>query len=963
MEFAQFKKQAGIALLGTAFLLSGSDSQAALLASDIYPADLRCEYLSNPLGMDLDTPRLYWKVQTDRSKAHGLTQSAYQIQVATQVEMLKEDNPDLWDTGIVKSSETTHIEYQGAPLEYPMSCYWRVRVADQSGGWSDWSQPANWVMGPMDNDDWTASWVGSSEIFEPKKDLFEPNMANPWIRNTYELPAIPDSAFLYVASVGYHEVYINGVKVGDEVLVPNVSNLKIGHTRYKTYDIVPYLKKGKNAIVFWLGIGWAGFPEFNVPERPRTPMVMAQADITFDKNCKTNAVILINENGRSVMNETYIGTGDERVPVKPAIGTFGGTVQVYNKMRWVTDETWKTHPSPNYTLGGWIWHRFGGDLYDATKELPDWCSPALDDSNWEKVTIYEPKMKVTAEKLAGSVLLEPAITPVRVETLSDGVVKVDMGQNFAGWTEIKLRAKPGTKINMTWSEREEARQSFGLCSAYIMGPEGKGTFRHHFNYGSGRWIYITGLDYTPLPDDIKGHVVMNNLPKIGSFSCDNPVLSDIYEMACRTLESLTLGGYTVDCPQRERLGYGGDGNATINFTMGNYDSAAFYTKWAEDWRSIQTPDGRLLHTAPTYIGGGGPSWSGFIICLPWEVYLQYGDKRILSQTYPNMKKWLEFLEANSKDNLIVPWGEFWDKLGDWLPPGTTGGGTPEENMCMNDCYWVYNLNLAADIASILGFEEDAQKYRQRSQEVRNAVNAKWYNPEKGTYGSGRQAYQAMAILANVPADEKALKATWAHLENDLKTRKHIDAGITGGAFLFRVLMNAGRQDLIYPMVDRKAYPSWGDMIYNRGATTFYENWDDSPGHSHLHSSYLYVGNWFIEGLGGISSFDTPIHTADFLIAPPYLPELRLSEVKSSYDSLRGKVISNWEIDKDRKTMTSEVTIPPNCRALMRFPVALDKVTESGKTLSRAKGISFPGMNPNEVYLQSGSYKFKIKLEK
>ena len=260
-------------------------------------------------------------------------------------------------------------------------------------------------------------------------------------------------------------------------------------------------------------------------------------------------------------------------------------------------------------------------------------------------------------------------------------------------------------------------------------------------------------------------------------------------------------------------------------------------------------------------------------------------------------------------------------------------------------------------------EEDAQKYRQRSQEVRNAVNAKWYNPEKGTYGSGRQAYQAMAILANVPADEKALKATWAHLENDLKTRKHIDAGITGGAFLFRVLMNAGRQDLIYPMVDRKAYPSWGDMIYNRGATTFYENWDDSPGHSHLHSSYLYVGNWFIEGLGGISSFDTPIHTADFLIAPPYLPELRLSEVKSSYDSLRGKVISNWEIDKDGKTMTSEVTIPPNCRALMRFPVALDKVTESGKTLSRAKGISFPGMNPNEVYLQSGSYKFKIKLEK
>lgn len=962
------------ALLGAVLIGTAASSQAGIFSSDVRPGDLRCEYLKNPLGMDLETPRLYWKVEAKSSKARSLFQSAYQIQAASSETLLLKNNPDLWDTGKVKSLLSTHIDYEGVPLSYPMDCYWRVRIADQSGKWSKWSDVAFWSMGPMSMEDWSASWVGSEELFTPKDDIFEPCMSNPWIRKNYDLERVPEKALLHVASAGFHEVYVNGEKVGDEVLSPHVSNLKKNQVRYKTYDIAPYLKKGKNTVAFWLGVGWVGFPEFNVPERPRTPIVMAQADITYFTGINDDATILLRKDGGySLAGNIITGTGSEGKELSVAEGTFNGRTQLKNNTRWVTDATWKTHASPSYLLGKWIWHQFGGDLYDANQEVPGWNTPELDDSSWKAATVYEPgNMHVTAEKMEGNVLLEPALHAVSVERLDDGVVKVDMGKNFSGWTQIPLKAAPGTKIKMTWSERPDLRVNFGMCSAYVMGPTGEGTFTHHFNYNAGRWIYITGVDELPDPEKIVGRVVTTGYERVGEFKSDHELFNRIYDTALWTFDSLALGGFVVDCPQRERLGYGGDGNATINMGIGNYDLAAFYNKWADDWRSIQTEDGRLLHTAPTYIGGGGPTWSGFIICMPWEIYLQYGDQRILSDCYPHMKKWLGFLEANSKDNLIVPWGEFWDKLGDWLPPGTTGGGTQEENQCLNDCYWVYILNMTATIGDILGHPEEAKAYRARAEEVRKAANAKWFDPAKGTYMSGRQAYQAMALIAGVPDEDKEA-AVWKHLENDILAKGHIDAGITGGAFLFRTLMYAGRNDLIYPMVAATDYPGWGDMLLNRGATTFIENWDESEGHSRLHSSYLYVGNWFIEGLGGIKSLKYPGGNGfqGFVIEPGYLPGKELSRVESSYNSLQGKIESNWEVVDG--VMTAAVTVPPNCSALMKFPVPIAQVTEKGKPLKKVKGVVIlhkdllvPKCNQEFsdkcAVLESGTYTFKINLE-
>src|SRR5574344_906742 len=220
MRFSQLLILGKTALLGAVLIGTTASSQAGIFSSDVRPGDLRCEYLKNPLGMDMETPRLYWKVEAKSSKARSLFQSAYQIQVASSEALLAKSNPDLWDRGQVMSLLSTHIDYEGSPLSYPMDCFWRVRIADQSGKWSKWSDVAFWSMGPMTMEDWSASWVGSEELFKPKDDIFEPCMSNPWIRKTYDLELVPEKALLHVASAGFHEVYVNGEKVGDEVLSP-----------------------------------------------------------------------------------------------------------------------------------------------------------------------------------------------------------------------------------------------------------------------------------------------------------------------------------------------------------------------------------------------------------------------------------------------------------------------------------------------------------------------------------------------------------------------------------------------------------------------------------------------------------------------------------------------------------------------------------------------------------------------
>lgn len=597
MRFVHRGRKLIVTTTATLVSLRGSAGVALLILASVAVADvnvtnLRCEYLKDPLGIDVAKPRLSWQlVSAERDQK----QTAYQIIVE-----------GLWDSGKIPSDQSINVEYDGPALKPGQRVTWKVRV--WPGG--VWSKPSSWTMGPSQ---WTAKWIGTGESVRPPEGG-ENTLADPWFRKTFTLDAKPLRATAFVASIGYHELYVNGRKIGDAVLMPVVTD-NSKRARYVTYDITEHLRPGANVIGLWLGTSWAIFPKFETADKPRAPLVIGQFDL------------------------------DDR--------------------RIVTDDSWKTHPSPSTLLGAWTYMNFGGELYDANRELPDWADASLDDTAWQPAKVFTPSVAVSADKVEPNRLLTE-LRPVAITEPKPGDYRVDMGRNFAGFTEIAVQGKPGERIEFLFSEQADKPMTHDLRSAYIIGPTGKGVFRNRFNYSSARWITITGLQQKP---DVRGWLVRNDYDRAAAFASSSQLLNNIYDITLWTFENLTVGGYVVDCPQRERMGYGGDAHATTTTGLSNYKLGAFYTKWSEDWRDVQGKTGDLPYTAPTYFGGGGPAWSGYSVHLPWEMYQRYGDKRILEQNLPTIERWLTFLETKAKGNLLRRWGGRWDFLGDWLWPG------------------------------------------------------------------------------------------------------------------------------------------------------------------------------------------------------------------------------------------------------------------------------------------------------
>jgi len=911
----------------------GGPALAASQSCSVTVTDLRCEYLKDPLGIDVSQPRLSWKLAAADPQARGQKQTAFQILVAGTKDLLDKDQADLWDSGMASLDQSVHVVYTGRPLGPGTECFWKVRVKDENGVLSAWSQPARWTMGLLEKSDWLGKWIGTDELFTRGRGSSPDNkVPDPWLRKTFDLKAKPERGTVYVASVGYHELYVNGKRIGDAVLSPAATNHR-KRARYVTYEIADQLQEGKNVIALWLGVSWSIFPPYKTPDKPQTPIVLAQADIRLS----------------------------------------GG-----NTVRVVTDGTWRTHPSPNTLLGVWDFTQFGGERYDANKEVPGWAEASIDDSGWKRATVYSPNLILSAEMVEPNRQVKP-ISPVAVEEPKPGVYRVDLGVNVTGWLQADVRGKPGDRIEFKFSERPGADMTNRLHSQYIVGPSGKGTFQNRFNYFTGRWVTIEGLKYKPALSDIRAQLVRTDYARAADFECSNDLLNRIYRTTVWTFEDLSLGGYVVDCPHRERMGYGGDGHATTECGLNHYSLGAFYTKWTEDWRDVQgggaawgtaenaavkdsAESGNLPYTAPTYWGGGGPGWSGFCITLPWEVYERYGDTRILEQNFPTMQRWLAFLETKSKGHILRRWGGQWDFLGDWLWPGAKGvNGDTRETLFFNNCYWIYNLQTAAKIADVLGKKDAASQYRTRADAVRQAVHSEFFISKDNSYVNGFPAYLAIALFVNL-SPEDLRPAVWKRLDTEILVNRkgHIYAGITGGAFLYKTLLGADRQDLLFTMANQETYPGWGDMLRG-GATTIYESWDKD--NSLCHSSYLYIGTWFIEGLAGIKPDLQSPGFKHFILKPGIVNDPSLKWVKAHHDCIYGRIVSNWTID-DKRTLTWHVTVPPNTTATLHLPTADAKTAaERGQPLSQVKGVKQTSTQSGEVLLelQAGAYEFQSSL--
>lgn len=909
-------------------------SSGKVHGSELRPVNLRCEHRTDPLGIDVARPRLGWELEAVRSATRGLVQAAYQILVASEPRRLRPGEADLWDSGEVASAETILVPYGGAaPLSAGQPCFWTVRVRTSSGGWSRWSAPGRWTMGPLGPADWSADWIGTGETFRREAGWPPPDKAppDPWFRKAFVLESVPERALATVASVGYHELWVNGRKVGDAVLQPSVTDHS-KRARYNVYDVASELQVGTNVVGLWLGTGWSIFPKFETADKPRAPIARAQLDLSWS-------------DGRA--------------------------------RRVATDATWHTRPSSSALLGVWDFMHFGGELQDANREDANWCAPESGEAGWSPVKVFHPQLRVSADPV------EPnrPITEVRavsVEAQDPGVYRIDMGRNFAGFVEMRLRGRPGDRVELQFSEQADRPMTHRLRSVCVLGPDGTGTFRNRFNYGIGRWITVTGLTRPPSTGDVRGWLVRTDYASAAAFECSNPRFNRIHDTARWTFENLSLGGYLVDCPHRERMGYGGDAHASTTMGLMNYRLGALYTKWAEDWRDAQgrgsawgtgetaavsgLEEGNLPYTAPTYWGGGGPGWCGYVVHLPAEMWEACGDRRLIEQMLPTIERWLGFLETRQREDLLRRWGGEWDFLGDWLWPGAKGvNGDTRETLFFNNCYWIYNLQTAARLARIAGRTDLADAWERRAEAVRRAVHAEFYVASEGSYVDGSQAYLAIALVAGVPPEAERSRV-WARLEREIVEvrRGHIHAGITGGAFLFKALREANRDDLLALMVGQEGYPGWWDML-NQGATTFWESWENNPDLSYLHSSYLYVGAWFIQGVLGIQPDRQTGGFRRFIIRPGPLDRPDLTWARGHYDSASGRIGVDWRRKADRFELTT--VIPPNTTAEVHLPTPPGAVvTERGRTLDRVEGIGRVALSGGHTVLSvpSGTYRFAVK---
>jgi alpha-L-rhamnosidase len=874
--------------------------------------ELRCEYRRDPLGIDTTKPRLSWIIH---SKQRGQRQTAYQVLVASSPELLARDQGNLWDSGRVKSDQSVLVEYAGAPLAAGTYCYWKVRIWDKDDIVAAWSEPARFTVGLLSAGDWKGRWIGMASADDHEE---------PWFRKTFTLEQKPQAALAYIGSVGHHELYVNGRKVGDRVLNPSVSYLA-KRALYVTYDITDYLKPGANVVAVWLAPGWSLFKgvnpvmDFGLSKRP---LLIAQLDI----RAKQRDAIVV-----------------------------------------ASDDTWRCRLSSEKHLGEWTYMNYGGDRIDATKDLPGWNDVGLDDSSWEQAAAYD------LHRILSPDLVEPTrkcetIRPVSVTKIGQHKYRVDMGRFYAGWVEAKLKGKPGSTIVVSASYKPGEQCQCNQRNEYVIGAGGQGTFCNHFSYHGCRYVTIDGVDEPPAPTDVTGYRIGNDLRRVGHFDCSNKLLKRIYDADVNTCINLITGGMPVDCPHRERLGYADSCLGSLETAIFSFESGAWAAKWARDFCDIQQDDGYVANSAPTVDGGGAPWVTRAVMIVPWALFQWYGDRRTLEASYPYVKRWLAFQQTKCDANGLlapfVPPGTTypqWCFIGDWVTPHGSELSDSVEALFFNNCCYLMAVRTASQIALALKNPDDARSYDARAQNVKNSLNKRFFNASNNTYLDTRQTHCVMPLAAGAVSEDR-VAAVRANLRNEtlVSQKGHLDVGNSGHYYLARYLSEHDANDLVFTYVNQTTYPGYGFFI-ERGFDTWPETWT-GDGDSMIHSCFTGISVWFLRGIAGIRPDPAAPGFKHFLIRPSIVGDITWAT--GAYECPYGRIGCQWAVEGGRLTVNTE--IPANTTATIYLPTQnVSAVTESDKPANAASHVKFLRMEGGcAVYeVNSGNYQFTTPTSK
>ncbi|HEY5510923.1 MAG TPA: family 78 glycoside hydrolase catalytic domain [Prolixibacteraceae bacterium] len=877
--------------------------------------NLKCESLNDPLAIDILSPQLSWQLISD---IRNQKQLAWQVLVSDKESELAQNRGSFWDSGKILSGQTFNVPYRGKALPTVLKLFWKVRVWDTSGAVSAWSRIASWEMGYLKSADWKAKWIGKGEDQYPDSALTGPA---PYLRKTFRTAGEIRSARIRVSGLGFYELYLNGEKVGDQVLAPAQTNYDTRKLQkliyfhddqsrqrvlYNTFDVTRLLRSGNNAIGMILGNGW-----YNQRDRTvegcmwySTPRLILQLEITY-------------QDGR--------------------------------KQLICSDKTWKLTTGPIIHDG-----IFTGELYDARLELGDWNSVSYSDQNWQNALEVKAPAGRLESQLAPFDKVVRTIRPVFLSKDSRGTYLFDAGEMISGWVQLRMHGQKGDTVRIR--HIEELGGDYHQVDTYILKGGENESYEPRFTWHAFRQIEISGLKYSPEAKDLLVKVVHTDVVPTGSFECSNPLFNKIFENYGRTQLANLHGSISSDCPHRERLGYTGDGQVAIESAILSFDMTRFYQKWFLDMEDARNHhSGYVPHTVPFGGGGGGPAWGSAYVIMPWFYYQYYGDKKVLQLHYDGMKQWVGYLGTRCDQAGIVvreePKG--WC-LGDWATPEKIKL-SPE---LVNTCYYFYVADLMAKIAGVLGNPKDIEYFTALAAAIKTNFNNKFYQAAIGQYSDGKQGANLFPMAFGM-TEEKERPRVFANILRHLEeTGNHFDTGILATPLLLKVLTDGGRADLAYTVMNQRDFPGFGDYIIGKNATTIWENWNGKSSHSH--PMYGSVVAWFFNTLAGISPDPEHPGKADFMINPFIDNELTFA--KASYNSVYGLLSSSWK--KERDALILDVEIPVNTTATISFPCGKpEQVEENGVSVMKSGEFKFLRIEKDRLLFRVGSGKYHFMVVK
>jgi len=886
---------------------------------------LRCEYKVNPLGMDVKKPRLSWELT---SSEKGVLQASYEVRV-TAVPSGSAQPRVVWESGKVASDASNQVAYSGEPLQSGGAYSWQVRVTDNHGHLSGWSETATWEMGLLADNAWKAQWIAPN--LKEDEDKSNPS---PMLRREFTVGKKIARARLYASAMGLYELHLNGERVGDQYFTPGWTSYDFRY-QYQTYDVTKLLKNGPNCLGAILGDGWYRGVLLWKPQR---------------NNYGTKLALL------AQLVITYQDGTQEFV---------------------LSDSHWKASTGP--ILASDI---YNGENYDARLERMGWSLPGFDDRDWQSVSPLEQTGRKLVAPAGPPVQAIEEIKPVKVFKTPAGDTVLDMGQDMVGWVRFRLTAPAGA--NVTLRHAEVLDKEGNLYTANLRGArqtiqytaKGGGTeeFAPHFTFQAFRYVAVSGWPGEVRPEDFTGVVVHSAMRPTGSFETSDPLLNQLEHNILWGQKGNFLDVPT-DCPQRdERLGWTGDAQVFAPTASFNFDTAGFYTKWLRDVALDQEDDGGVPFVVPNALShktrkgeADSAGWADVAVVLPWTVYQAFGDQRILEEQYSSMKAWVEYMRRQAGESYLWTSGF---SFGDWLAFATTRsdypGATTDKDF-IQTAYYAYSTTLLAKAAAVLGKKEEAAEYRQLAEKIKASFQKEFVTPG-GRLSPNTQTAYAMALEFDL-LPEAMRKTAAARLAEDVRRFQHLTTGFLGTPLLCHALSDNGYLDEAYMLLNRKDYPSWLYPV-TRGATTIWERWDgikpdgsfQDPGmNSFNHYAYGAIGEWMYRVVAGIGLDEDKPGYKHILIAPQ--PGGGLSRARASVDTIYGRVSAEWEISAGKFKLNVE--LPPNTTATVRIPKANSaEVLESGRALARPEFTATrQDRDATVVEIGSGQYVFECPYAK